>query len=198
MEKIKLGAPDVFMTFGLGALFFISLMFPLPILPAILGSGEQTVSVSKIAELWVPITAALIFALHAVGSLMVILGNYPLSKLSKDHTDAERVFYKLADSVSDRLWAVVIANRMSRQFASGLAGICIVHLLIASVDFLRWLGEEKNHLTYEMAYLPIFFGSLISTLFYSSSLELKLIGLDTAIQVTSLKSNLRPASEPNE
>jgi hypothetical protein len=198
MEKIKLGAPDVFMTFGLGALFLISLMFPLPIFPIFLDSDVQTASVFKIAELWVPITAALIFALHAVGSLMIIFGNYPLSKLSKDHKDAERVFHRLADSAGDRLWAIVIANRMSRQFASGLAGICIFHLLLASVGVLRWLVGESNALIYDAAYLPIFFSGLILTVLYSSSLELKLIGLDTALQVASLKSNMRPASETKE
>lgn len=198
MEKIKLSAPDVFMTFGLGALLILSLVASLSGFLKMFGLEQVTASVFAIAEFWVPITVSLVFALHAIGLLVVLLGSYPLSKLSGTHKDAEEAYHALVDSASDRLWAIVTENRKSKQFAYGLAGICTVHLIVALVDFLRWIPNVDNYLSYDYFFLPIFFCSLLPLIYHARSLDLKLIKLDLAQQALGLQSRLRSVSETNE
>jgi hypothetical protein len=196
MEETRLIGPNVFLTFGIGALLLLSLFLPLPLIPKIISLGEGSADLPDSGHLWTVIAAALVFSIHSMGLLMLAFGSIPIGKLASRHAEAEESFFRLLHSANERVWAVALENRQSLRFMCGLVGICLVHVWIAAVALVNWALGISSEMLYDLTILPVFIGGLTCFLLYSSVLNMQLVAIELRQEIQSVKANQSTQSKP--
>ena len=183
MEDFKPKFQEVFLTFGLGALFCAVIFFRLrPELSTV--EIPNLIKGLTIADpLWVPISAGLVFLLHAIGRLAIFSG-YIFGHFIKFGGVLRIDLYSELMKVDNVwLWNKFFQTEANARFIEGIAGICSLTMITFLHDIFQKRGNASAGLWLG---LIVFLTMAGGCMFY-----VKLIFLEIRILVSMHKEHLK-------
>ena len=183
MEDFKPNFQEVFLTFGLGALFCSVLFFRLAPELSTVGMPSLIKGITVANPLWVPISAGLVFLMHAVGRLTIVAGY--LAGYFVKFGDVLRVdlYSELMKVDNVWLWKKFFQAEINVRFVDGIAGICILTTISFLVDIFQTRGNVSTGLWLGLLVFLITAGCCL--------IQAKLIFLEIRLLISTHKEHLK-------